>query len=358
MEWAHAIGQGIAGAAKAGADIIDTNMKRDAQIEAEQRAADMKLATAERLAAIQEAMQNRAAERFAGGVKAKMGEEVPVEAAPVDQTGVSRESAKAIGLVSGLKLTGPEMKKHLDEAKATLANPSATAEQKDIAQLMIDQLGRQAEAQAKINGEAVGGKTRKRTLDEAAQAALDDALMNDAPAYMAGTGMLAAANKSKVEMSKIEREEKLKREEMGLKAQIEREKIDQRDADSVRDSEAASARVKALADRAAASGKGSNKTAMIQNIEYMTSVLKYTPEQVEAYVFEKKGISEKELAANILSKDKYGEMTPADAAARARSLSAAFDAAPAAKPAASSASAAPAAGPKKLKWNPSIGKFE
>lgn len=353
LEWANAIGQGIAGAAKTGADIIDKQMQQTAQMEADQRAADRKLDTATRLAAAQEAMQNRAAERASGVIKAKMGEEIPMESAPVEKTGVTRAAAAEAGWSGGgLELDSAGLADLKKKASDTLGNPAATPAQKEDAKILLELLAEQEGGQAKLNAKAVDGKTRKRTLDEATDAARETLLQTDAPGFKALTGMLAAAGKSKAEQSKLE----ARREEMELKAKIEREKIAQRDTDSVRDNETAQARIKAIADRAAAAGiGGGKKSAMIQNIEFMTSVLKYTPEQIDAYVFEKKGISEKELAAKILSKDKYGEMTVAEAADKARELSAAFDVSPSAAP---SAAAAPASGPKRLKWNPSTGKLE
>lgn len=63
-DWAYALSQGLAAGANTGADIVGTQMKIVQQTDAEQVAANIKLDTATRMQAIQEAMQARATEKF------------------------------------------------------------------------------------------------------------------------------------------------------------------------------------------------------------------------------------------------------------------------------------------------------
>lgn len=202
-EWARALSEGIGAAANTGANIIGDQMAMQRQVDAEQRAADIKLDLAQRMAASEEMMKNRAAERFSSVVKQKMGEEVPVDAAPVAQTGITRAAGQAAGAVDvgGTQVSGSfnadpaTLKQMLANAQQRLTDPASTAEQRTQAKELIATLQAQVGAQADINGAAAAGKTRKRTTDEASQAALDDTLQNDAPAFIAGTGMLSMGNK-------------------------------------------------------------------------------------------------------------------------------------------------------------------
>lgn len=88
--WGNAIAQGIGAAAQSGADIIDSRMKVDAAVQAEQRAANIKLDTASRMLAIEEAMKSRAAQRFSAAVKGRM-QGAPLEIAPGDPAPMDNE---------------------------------------------------------------------------------------------------------------------------------------------------------------------------------------------------------------------------------------------------------------------------
>lgn len=357
-DWAYALSQGLAAGAKTGADIIDTNMKADAAATAEQRAANIRLDTQTRLLAAEDAMKNRAAERFSAVVKTKMGEAVPVEVDPISKSGLTRDSATAYDAATGtpgadFSMSPQQLQQTLATATATLNNPTATDKQREDARGLIAALSAQGESQIKNNAEAVSGKTRMRTLDEAQAAAKEYTLQNDAPAYIAGTGMLNSANKDDLadrrlsQQARIAQTEGDRRERMANAANEQKERIaTNRDESRER---AAEIRAEALAERAEKAGKGANKSAMIQNIEFMRDELKWTPEKIESFVFEKKGVSVKELAANILSSNKEA-LTPAEAIARARELDSAFE--PNGKGAAA-AGAAPI-----LKYDPKTGKFK
>ncbi len=275
--------------------LIDAAKKQ----EAEERAADRRLADAERLLAIQEAAKNRAAERFALIAKTKMGEGVPLEAPEVTQT--TSEGAKSIGLQDGL--VGMTR-----EQVMAYENPD-----------MLAQYDKQLAADKSLAASAVEGKTRQRTKDEAIQAALDDALLNDPAAFTAGAGLISSASKGDIEQRKLESAEK--REQM---------RIDQRDRSDDKKFEAMMARIES-----ATSGKGAEKTALIQNAEYLKS-LGYSDDKIEKFIFEKKEIPLADLAAKILAGDKYGEITPQEAAQKAIELNKALDTLAKSAPAATS----------------------
>lgn len=207
-DWAYAIGSGLAAGANAGANTMDQQIHANFQAQAEQRAADIKLDTDQRLLAIQEAMKNRAAERFSTVVKAKMGEPVQAEAQPVSETGITHASGEAIGLPASLQQSPAAVKNLMTLAQGTLANPTATDQQKEDARALMDQIGRQSDAQATLNAADAKGKTRPRTVDEASQAALDETLQTDAPAFAAGTGMLSTGYKQDIAARNLDVREK------------------------------------------------------------------------------------------------------------------------------------------------------
>lgn len=210
MNWAYAMSQGAAAAAGAGADMIDRQMKEDA----EARAADRKLQDAERLMAIQEAMKNRAAERFASVARTKAGEEVPTEAPSVAQTGLTSGSAQSVGLKDGIQGDASVVQDIVKRAQETLKNPSATDEQKMHAKGIIEQISSQAEAQGTLNAKSVEGKTRKRSWSEAIQAAREETSLNDPGAFMAGEAMFGADRKADLEEKKLQSREKLEKEKL------------------------------------------------------------------------------------------------------------------------------------------------
>lgn len=270
-DWANAIASGIGAAAKSGADSIDQQQRQEAAAIAEQRAADVKLATAERIMAIEEAQKNRAAERFAAIVKNKMGG-TPLEVAPGDPAPQTNE-----------------------------------------------------------------GMLNKPSLDQATQAALEESLQNDPAAFMAGQGMLAQGVKGDLEERKLESREKIAAAELARK-----EKADEaRAANDAKRIEALFKRIdkSSSGGGGGGSGKGS-KPAMIQTVEYMRDVLKYPPEKIEKFIFDRKSISEEELAVQITNaaRKNHDDITPAEAVAQARELKSA--AAP--KTAAAAATAKPA----------------
>lgn len=287
-DWGYALSQGIGRAAETGVGLIDMRMKKQDQIEAEERAADRKLSDAERLLAIQEAMKNRAAERFSAIYKGKLGEQVPVE--PEQVTRTTSEGAKAAGLQDGLiNMTREQV--------AAYKDPD-----------MLAQYDKQMAEDKRLAAEKVEGKTRPRTQDEAIKAALNEALANDPAAFVAGHAMTASDQKEKLEERKLASKEK-----------IEQMRIEQRDRSDDKRFEAMMARIEALGNK---DGKGGgDKTALIQNAEYLRS-LGYSDDKIEKFIFEKKEVPLEDLAAKIYAEGSKngGEMTPEQAAQRAISL--------------------------------------
>jgi hypothetical protein len=253
MNWGYALAQGGAAAAGAGADLADKQLKE----EAEMRAADRKLADQERLLAIQEAMKNRAAERFSAVAKQKAGEEVPMEGKAVTETGLTQEGATAAGLQSGIQGDVKTVKGIVERAKMMLTDPNSTDEQKQQAQELIAQIEGQVKTQEGANAKAAEGKTRKRTWSEAIQAAREDTALNDAPAFIAGESMFGADRKADLEERKIQSREK-----------IEDEKNKQREKEAVYRDEQAQRRHEALMERLEKQGqKGvetQNKQLLVQ----------------------------------------------------------------------------------------------
>jgi hypothetical protein len=293
-DWASALAGGIGAAATTGANLMGDQIKQQQALEAEQRAADIKLDLQQRMAAADEMARNRAADRFSAVVKQKMGEDVPVEAPGVDKTGITRAAGQAVGSVDvdGTQVTGSfnadpaTLRQMLQNANRRLMDPASTDEQRTEARQLVTVLQKQVDAQAGINAQSVEGKTRKRTVDEASQAALDYALQNDASAYIAGSGMLAAAQKQDATSRALDLREKQiderlaaskdRTDMMGQIAQIR--------ADAARD--AAEARAEAIRERATSGAiSASTKTMLINsenaNIKSATSEMNMLSRQME-----------------------------------------------------------------------------
>ena len=339
MDWASALSAGLSAGAKAGVDIIDTRMKADAQASAEQRAADTKLDTASRMLAIEDAMKTRAAERFSGVVKDQMGGTVPVEAEPVAKTGLTRDSAVAADPEAGtpganFQQSPDQIKQIMARAQATVNNPAATDSQREDARGLMAALTAQMASQQELNDKAAEGKTRPRTSDEAQKAALDYTLQNDAPAFIAGTGMLNSANKDDLADRRLAQQALIAKTESDRKER----------SDNLRHDDAM-ARLDALTEKG--SGKNGQPSALRQNVDLLKE-LGYGPDKIEKFIFDKKEISAEDIAAKLLGSDKFGEMTPELAMAKAMAI----------KNAAKTAPAEGAAGPKKLTYDPATGKFK
>lgn len=356
-KWASALGQGVAAVAKVGSEAIDTQMKLDATIAAEQRAADIKLATAERMMAIEEAMRNRAADRFTQLVQKKAGEQVPVETPSIEQTGLTRDSAVApTDEQPGANFAqDPEQLAKLEQQlQAAAADPSRTEEQRQDARDALSALQAQKAKQKDVNAASVAGKTRDRTALEAARAAMEEAGTTDAAAFAAGTSLWKDAvnrDDKKTEAAAQAREKDADR--------ASRERVAGMQTDARRDIAAAETARKTEADRqraaaaqarteALAGGKGPKATALMQNYEFMTTKLGKSQEEAEKLLFQAKDSSEAEKVFKLLQADKFGDLTVEAAFEKVRGIASA-----------GKEPAAPAAGaPKRLKFNPATGNIE
>ena len=267
---ASALAGGLTGAAEAGGKALFEQMKSDLE---EQKAL--------RIAEATEARKNAPMERFSGLVSAKMGEQVPVEAAPVTQS--TAEGAQAAGLQSGL--VGMTR-----EQVAAYQNPD-----------MLAQYDRQIAEDKRIAQEKVAGQTRPRTLQEATKAANEESFANDPGAYLAGK-TLTAADKQDLEQLKIISNEK-----------IAQARIDQRDRSDDKRFEAMMARIESIG------GKSADQTALIQNAEYLKK-LGWNSDKIEKFILDKKEIPIEDTAAKFLAADITGTMTPEDAARKAVAL--------------------------------------
>lgn len=208
--FAYALGQGISKAAEGAVGLIDMKIKEEAQREAEERAADLKVSVEERLLAAKEMANSRAAERFQAIAQRKKNEPLPVTADPVVRT--TAEGAKAAGLEDGLvNMTREQV--------AAYGDPE-----------MMAQFDAQLAADNRLAQERVAGQTRTRTTDEAISAAMDEAKLTDIMAFEAGkkafgsdkymavpdgasiwntqTGKLVFANTSKAERQELLEEKK------------------------------------------------------------------------------------------------------------------------------------------------------
>jgi len=370
-KWGAALGQGIAAVAKVGTDGIDTQLKLDAAVMAEQRAADIKLNTAERMMAIEEAMRNRAGDRFTAIYKTKMGEEIPVDAPTLEQTGVTRESAvEATADKPGADFaqSPTDLAALEQQLKRAAGNPDATDEQRQDARDALAALQAQKAKQKDVNAASVEGKTRKRTDTEAARAAMEEAAGSDFGAFTAANGAwkdafaredkakdhaIAAADKD----ADRESREKVAGIQADTRREIAGEQVEARReiaaAETARKTEADQLRYKAAQERvtALAGGKGAKATALMQNYQFLVEKLGKSSQEAEKVLFSAKDSSEAEKVFKLMLADKFGDLTVEDAVAKVRGVT---DAVKAPAPAPAAAGAAP----KRRKYNAATQELE
>jgi hypothetical protein len=161
----------------------------------------------------------------------------------------------------------------------------------------------------------------KPSIEDATQAALDETLASDPEAYMAGTSMMGSVMKERAEERKLAAREKIEGQKIASREKIEADRVDQRDRAENKRYEAMMARIEAGNARAerAAGGKGST-SAKVQEIEYLVNKLGMSKDQVIDYVTERKRVPVEDIAAKILSADKFGEVSPEEAMQRAQRL--------------------------------------
>jgi len=160
-DWAYGLSQGIAAGARAGGGLIDASLKEEADV----RAADKRLADAERLAAAQEAMQERIAE------SAYQRQQRPSEAAGA----LLRDANAPVAADPEYKGPAVNVSGTPDEVRAKLAAIPDPAERA----IALQSYEQQEAAKA-----AAVGKTRAPTRDEQIKAAMEAALQKgDAVSY-------------------------------------------------------------------------------------------------------------------------------------------------------------------------------
>jgi len=133
------------------------------------------------------------AKRFSGLLGSKLAEDVPVEPAAVTKS--TSEGAKAAGLKDGLVgMTREQVMAYNDPD-------------------MLAQYDKQMGEDNRMASEKVAGQTRKRSQSEAIKATLDESLVKDPSAFVAGRS-LTAPDKADLEDRKMASKEKL--EEMRI----------------------------------------------------------------------------------------------------------------------------------------------
>lgn len=344
--WGSALASAAGAVANVGVEALDRQMKQADNMAAEQRAADMKLSMAERMFAIEEAQRLRAAERFTKMTGAKLGEEVPVEAPGIDQTGIRSESAAPD---APLRVdVNPENIAEMERVLTSRAqDPNLSEEERADAVAGLAQLEKQKKSQSELNAKSVEGKTRKRSMPEARDAALEAAATTDPGAFIAGQSMWKNAMTderadAKDKAAGIEKDADRKSRE-----KIAGMQVDQRATSTAAETErkAAADQARAAAAKAKAEtlagGNGEKATALMKNYQFLITTMGKTPEQAEKVLFLSKDSSEAEKVFKMLMNDKYGELTPESAVAKVRGIG-----------------QAAGAGKKRLKLNMETGELE
>lgn len=323
--WGSALASAAGAVANVGVEALDRQMKQADQIEAEQRAANLKLSMAERTMAMEEAMKLRAAERFTKMTGAKLGEEVPLEAPGIDKTGIRRESA---GENDQLRVdVNPENIAQMEQVlRSRMQDPNLSEAERAEAKEGLEQLERQKKAQGELNAKSVEGKTRKRSVPEARDAALEAAATTDPGAFIAGQSMWSNAMKDERADAKDKATAAEKDADRSSREKIAGMQVEQRAtstaAETARKAEADKARAAAAQAKAEslAGGKGEKATAMMKNYQFLITTMGKTPEEAEKVLFLSKDSSEAEKVFKMLMNDKYGDLTPESAVEKVRGI--------------------------------------
>lgn len=193
------LSRGLSAAGYAGAELFSKQALEEQRSKLEEEKA---LRIADALEARKVAPMNQ----FSGIMSAKMAEQVPQDAAPVSETGLTLVgAAQSLGKrtydgqeqdATGITGNAAQVSDIMKTAQDTLRNPTASAEQKANAQGLIDQIQGQIKTQGDVNAQDVAGKTRGRTFDEALDAARKEAALTNPRAFVAGEAMFADERKT------------------------------------------------------------------------------------------------------------------------------------------------------------------
>lgn len=152
-----------------GSTMLKSELNRETQSQGRVQESGLALQRAKALEEFKQSLQEAPLRRLGTKAQEFAGQEVPLEAKRVTSLPAYDSSDKTapasfhgdIGIVQ--------------RAIANLPEPDRTA--------AMEQLRREVGQQQQVETQAVAGKTRKRTSDEALAAAADDAKVNDLPAY-------------------------------------------------------------------------------------------------------------------------------------------------------------------------------
>lgn len=177
----------LSGLGKGMSDLADENMRRDAELQRDlrqnqfqtDRDARLESLAVQRAKAVEE-IKNAPLIRLQAKAQEMAGQEVPQEAAPVTNL-----SGKGVSSIDGKPITGG----FTGDPRKALAAANALPDSNPDKQGIIQQIRSQVAAEQAANQEAVAGKTRPRTADEAFESALEWAKTADLPAFAAGRGL-------------------------------------------------------------------------------------------------------------------------------------------------------------------------
>ena len=159
----------LGGLGKAASEYADVNQRAWAQQDQARLSADLETQRQQTLLLLQEKIKDAPLERLSARAQEKMAEQVPVTAGQV------RNLSGDSGIING-GMTGDY---------AALVKRADSLPEADRAPYLA-QLEQQRTKQQTAADQAAAGKTRSRTSDEAFDAALEDAKINDVAAYRAG----------------------------------------------------------------------------------------------------------------------------------------------------------------------------
>jgi hypothetical protein len=190
-----AMGQGLSAAGYGAADLYGKQALNDQQSELEisrqERLAEFK-------AALDERTKNAPLNRLSEKAKNFAQEGVPQEAPPVSNL----TGAGLVGINPDVEPDSKFVGNPQDVLKGIMALPDGPDKEAALRQLQG-----QVQGDAALNAQSVAGKTRKRTPQEAVRAAVQDAAVNDMPAYAAYESQIGKPLRDERKIDNSERRE-------------------------------------------------------------------------------------------------------------------------------------------------------
>lgn len=161
---------------KIGATQMQADLDRETRMQTATLESELALQRARTLEELKVQLRDAPLNRLSAKAREYAGQEVPQEAAPV--TELSGRGTKP----DGTPLETPGI---IANARAQIAEVQSWPDSNPDKKPILDQLRRQLATDRADAEAAVAGKTRKRTSEEALGAAVEDAKVNDLPAYAA-----------------------------------------------------------------------------------------------------------------------------------------------------------------------------